>query len=1387
MQRYAKNRTGHTSANLTLSNQLRRTTVSALLSLGSITAALVAFAALLANSAPAFGQAEYNFGTATDVWWAQTNGNPTAAPNAGSSSDPTGQSVDGLWNDDLSTGNPSGNQPAGSNPTDNWSTTNAGNPSNPYSTAPATLPGATGNTNVDVVFNAIDAPNSPTDVRINYSPTIQGMYLINPGLANSSLGATSLTADATTAASPDNVPQTITLGGDGLTMTSTIDSASTTQTSSTSTLTIGPTTVGATNYEPLSFALSASQTWANYAHAETIGSAVEALQPVTITGNISVAPTVTGPMVLTFTEPGDSPTNFPQNNHLNDAITDGTNGQLALAFASGQWTFGQVSGGANLGGVNTFSGGILVEPTAQVRAIGPTSAGSNTVVVLSGGTFIPNFEDINSSVAGNQVYSNPFVIVGVGTAQTGANNFQTGALSTMNTNGSGVLNQTITLTGGVTMLGTSIIEGISAPVFYTTNPVNMGSSSSTTLTLVSNCATAAANTKMSDTVEIDSPLEGAGSVAINNTVSTINSVTYYGLTVLAGANTYAGSTTVNNGILQIGNGGTNGSFGNGTQAITFNKHNGNSYLAFDLSSNYNVTNPISFLNTTYLLQGGTYAAPVVGQSQLTTLATAGTTVLNSVSASVGTTVQQINAIVQAGTLELNAYPYGANTPTGTNGLTVTMNGGAFAFGPNYFANDPNPSSLTPLNTYALPYIVAASAQGSLALTSSTSESMDFSPSGFNFQALGLGAVGNVTYTGSFTPPNPGYIFGGGGGTLDFNPSNGITGSASINQNQVGTTILDGNISFNGSVTVSAGNLELDAYDSNLTSSAIFVGPGSSVAVGQTWLSQFLTANMGNTTPISSSFLGLISTGSLGALSLTGSTSENLDLSSADPFGGFATLSLGAIGSVTYSGTLTPNGTTYRLGGGGGTLTFSSTLVDQGSPTALVVANSGTVVLTNSGNQFSGGTTISSGTTLQIDSDTVSTGPGSMAELGQVPSSPNINITFGGGTLRISNSTTLNANRAIALGVSGSPSGTIDVMSGAVVNYAGTIADGFGGAGSLTVTDSGKLVLTGINTYSGGTTIQNGATVQLDMGLGQIGTAGVTLTGGTLALTSSNTTTTLPSGNSISVTNPANVSGETGGVFLTGINSGTIAGPVSVMNSTLLVTGDTGSYTLTLGGTLTVGGGAATVQVNNNGASTGNLIVQGALTASGAPQVTFTGGGNITLQSATTALPIDTQITVGPNTALNSDNATALGTFTQVSVGNGATLNLGAPQTLSSLSGTGTVNLNGNTLTIGNIDASTGSFSGVIANNGPSSAVVVANGSTTLTGLNTYSGGTTVSGGTLRIGNAAGNTPLGSGSLLMSGGSLGLIGGSGTSQTYSTNVSVSANNGVSVTGARSRHS
>ena len=158
---------------------------------------------------------------------------------------------------------------------------------------------------------------------------------------------------------------------------------------------------------------------------------------------------------------------------------------------------------------------------------------------------------------------------------------------------------------------------------------------------------------------------------------------------------------------------------------------------------------------------------------------------------------------------------------------------------------------------------------------------------------------------------------------------------------LGTVVLSGTNAFTGSIQVNSGLLDFTspaALPSNTGS--ISINSGGAVLVGgaYTTVSGWLGSND-------------INTASAGALALTGASSETITMR------GYASLSLGASGAATYSGALTPAGTVYRLGGGGGTLTFASALTGSSS---LAVTGPGTIVLTTTNNTYSGGTSISSG-------------------------------------------------------------------------------------------------------------------------------------------------------------------------------------------------------------------------------------------------------------------------------------------------------------------------------------------------------------------------------------------------------------------------------------------
>ena len=91
-----------------------------------------------------------------------------------------------------------------------------------------------------------------------------------------------------------------------------------------------------------------------------------------------------------------------------------------------------------------------------------------------------------------------------------------------------------------------------------------------------------------------------------------------------------------------------------------------------------------------------------------------------------------------------------------------------------------------------------------------------------------------------------------------------------------------------------------------------------------------------------------------------------------------------------------------------------------------------------------------------------------ANLGAVPASATPgDIVIDGGALRATNTFTLNANRGIAVG-----NGGIIVDAGKTLSYSGIIANN-GGSGGLSKSSFGGLTLSGANTYTGPTVIQNG--------------------------------------------------------------------------------------------------------------------------------------------------------------------------------------------------------------------------------------------------------------------------------------------------------------------------
>jgi autotransporter-associated beta strand protein len=477
---------------------------------------------------------------------------------------------------------------------------------------------------------------------------------------------------------------------------------------------------------------------------------------------------------------------------------------------------------------------------------------------------------------------------------------------------------------------------------------------------------------------------------------------------------------------------------------------------------------------------------------------------------------------------------------------------------------------------------------------------------------------------------------------------------------------------------------------------------------------------------------------------------------------------------------------YRLAGAALTMTGSASITVDPAATAnmdcvlaggfgLVKKGSGTLNL-NAANTFTGGTIIDGGT-LGIAGE---------SSLGAAPVAPTTNIILNGGaTLRFNGGgITLGANRLVYLGTTG---GAIDTNG----NNA-AIAAAISGS-SLTKSGAGALVLSGLNSYTGRTTVNGGAIeVSGDQNLGaapaSLAAGNIALNGGALRwgasfdLSNNRGITINAAGGTIDTQGFSNIAGygPSGGFQgpgdLTKLGSGTFfctstTGNNLWMGSLILKAGvwktaSRGGFPInpTSGGlraaqvqldggtlqfdtsffasepnrgiTVNAGGGAIDTQGYN-------VTWAGPIAGTAGSAVLIkVGSGTLRLNSSTVASTYagETHIAVG---TLQLAGGTALGDLSAVSLADssGVTLSLLNSETIGSLAGVGAnggnVSLGGTTLTAGGNDRST-TYGGVISGGG-GKLTKTGSGTLTLSGANTYTGATTVNAGALALGTSQTNS------------------------------------------------
>ena len=345
------------------------------------------------------------------------------------------------------------------------------------------------------------------------------------------------------------------------------------------------------------------------------------------------------------------------------------------------------------------------------------------------------------------------------------------------------------------------------------------------------------------------------------------------------------------------------------------------------------------------------------------------------------------------------------------------------------------------------------------------------------------------------------------------------------------------------------------------------------------------------------------------------------------------------------------------------------------------------------------------------------------------------LTIDSGILAVANGT---VSAPVILGAANA----WETVGTATLTVSGNISGGFG----LTKQGPGTLILSGSNSYSGGTTVASGI-LQLNSSTALPNGGNVIVSAGILNMNGQSPTIgnlTFGDGASTSAADVFDSGAPQGSPTLNGnitytgtFNGGFTYFPAATLSANMqlasgthhLTTADTSNaaaYDLVITGSLG-GPGGLTKDATNSVALTGTNTYSGA---------TIINSGNLYTAGVNT-LSASSAITVNSPGILNLNPTSAQ---TLVAVGS-------YNQTIGSLAGNGEVIVGAATLTIGN-DGTSPTYSGSIVDFGAGGNVTkIGAGSLILTGSSFYSGTTTINAGVLQLGSGGSTGFIGSTSLI----------------------------------------
>ncbi|PPC75908.1 hypothetical protein C4K68_18110, partial [Pokkaliibacter plantistimulans] len=936
------------------------------------------------------------------------------------------------------------------------------------------------------------------------------------------------------------------------------------------------------------------------------------------------------------------------------------------------------SGLMTLSGDNDYTGATIVSAgyliAASNNALGAT--GSSSATTVASGATLRVSSDVtiaeNLTVSGSGSSSNGALQGTGGTATIAGTVTLNSDIRVTVSSGNLVISGAVDGIGGITKAsaGTLTLSGsnsysgityVQAGTLSITDDSNLGSGSvylnGTTLVMTGTDSTIDNAFYITGT---GNTLTNTNSITLSGVISGSGSLTKNGagILTLSGSNSYAGTTSVDAGTLSIA---ADSNLGAG--ALTLN------------GSTLNVTGSgVTIDNAVALTSNGgtlsnanavTLSGVISGDGDLSKT-NSGILTLSNTNTYTGATT------VLAGALSITDDSNLGSGAVTLNGSTLTVTGSAVTID-NAIALTSNGGTISNANDVALSGVI--SGDGDLSKTDSgvltlsntntytgATSVLAGSLSVAGDDNLGTGTLtlngGTLTVTGSSVTIdnsinlgiNSGYISNANALTL----SGAITGDGDLGLYGAGTLTLSGNNSYAGSTIINDGTLSV-AQDGNLGTGALTLNGGTLVLTGGDTIDNDIEIDIDGAVVdvlnTDATLSGTISGN--GTLTKTNSsTTRSLTLSGDNSsFAGGITVTKGNL--VAANAAALGSGTISLTGGnlqatGSYALTNSLYLANtSGSKTSTInVATGETLTLSgtinvadaaqNLGKSGNGVLALSGTTGFNGAQLVVNQGSLSLAASGSLGVNAQLYVAGGTGEVTLTGSGTF--SNSILLGKDLTLTNDQDVtLSGVISTSSGTTNVTKNGAGTLTF--SGVNTYTGTTTISAGTlyltggssiadtsavTVSSGATLFIDYNgevIGSLAGSGtVTLNGGMLYIGEDNTSTTF-SGTIEDYVNTGSI-GKIGTGTLTLSGSNSYGGITSVVAGTLSITDDSnlGSGTVylnrttliitgadsTIDNALSINGTGSTIDNANSITLSGSIAGTGSLIKTGAGTLTLTG-------------------------------------------------------------------------------------------------------------------------------------------------------------------------------------